>query len=383
MLQKFLDEEKSKNRAKHTLKGLVFNLTDSETTIGKPLHDAEWEDLLALIKHLRNEHHYKQGALNLRLAKLCQFYGWCFDETDNGKYHKFIKKLREFQKTVKSDIRPEDLLTPEDIKKLINVATLERDRCLVSVLFESGMRIGELLALTMNDIHLNEVRQEVLFNIPDIEGSKTGYRPVQCLQVYGYVQDWLKCNPMNQFMPGSYGNTVKIMDRLYKKAGIKKPSNPHMLRHSAITYAVNIGMQPNAISMRFWGIPNSNMLSVYVHLSEQMQSDAYRKAMGMSDDSATTIINPIASKCVQCGRLIQAGDLCVTCKENQELKITVAKFSNNLDTVSSENNEMRQQIDTQSQINDQLQKQMKGMQDFMQNLIAKLPPEVVKNIKTE
>ncbi len=67
------------------------------------------------------------------------------------------------------------------------------------------------------------------------------------------------------------------------------------------------------------GIPNSAMLATYIHLSEQMQAVAYRNAKGMNGDGSK-IINTLACRCVNCGRLIQSGDLCVTCKENADLK---------------------------------------------------------------
>lgn len=107
-----------------------------------------------------------------------------------------------------------------------------------------------------------------------------------------------------------------------------------MFRHSAITHWVNIGMQPNAISMRAWGIPNSNMLATYINLSEQMQANTYKNAKGLNGGT-TKIINPIACRCVNCGRLIQSGNLCVSCKENTELKVKVIQMENILNNMVS------------------------------------------------
>lgn len=78
-------------------------------------------------------------------------------------------------------------------------------------------------------------------------------------------------------------------------------------------------MQPYDISMKFWGIPNSNMFSVYIHLSQQVQADAYRDAKGMGNGNGNTVINPLACRCVDCGRLIQSGSLCEPCSKTRKI----------------------------------------------------------------
>ncbi len=340
MLDDFLKEIKAKNRSKNTMKTLIFPLTYAQKIINKPLEDAEWVDILQYIEQERArdciswqprkdpnaprvERKLSSSTIAGRVSRLMQFYRYCFDETDNTKYRKLLKKLKDFSKPEKNPINPQELLKPEDIKKLINVATLERDRCMVATLFESGMRVGELLALEISMVEMIEgvdgKKQEVIFHIPNKEGCKTGSRSVTCLEVYGYVQDWLKCNPSEIFIDFSIAGVHKVLKKLFNRAGINKPRNPHNFRHSAITHAVSLGMSETQICYRFWGIPHSNMLSIYIHLSEQLQADGYRNAKGMNGDT-TKVINPLASRCVVCGRLIQAGELCNTCKENKELK---------------------------------------------------------------
>jgi len=52
-------------------------------------------------------------------------------------------------------------IDPEDIKKLLSVIRDKRDRALILVLLRSGMRIGELLSLTLEDLQLKEKRIEM------------------------------------------------------------------------------------------------------------------------------------------------------------------------------------------------------------------------------
>jgi site-specific recombinase XerD len=336
MLEQLFRQLESKNRAKNTFVSLEQALGKAEENLGKPLEELTWEELLTYFESL------KEGGLSISSvyliqSKFIQFYKFCFDETEDSKYYSMFKKVKKYQvDKPKKHISPSDLLIPEDVKKLINVATLERDRCIVSSFWESGMRVGEMHALPNDKVSMNEQTQEVTFDIPDVEGCKTGCRTIVCTEIYGYVQDWMKCNTSEMFMPMSENGIRRMSERLFNKAGIKKPCNVHIFRHSAIAHWVNIGMQPNAISMRAWGIPNSNMLSTYISLSEQMQATAYKNAKGMNGDG-TKVINTIACRCVERGRLIQSGNLCVSCKANAELKVKVSGADNHLLKLEEEN----------------------------------------------
>jgi site-specific recombinase XerD len=333
LLEAFMRQIKAKNRADRTLDTLEQSVSRAERTIGRPLEEATYEELFSYIESLKSN--LSENTVALYESKLIQFYRFCFEETEDIRYNKMVKKLKNINTGIKRNhINPSDILLPEDIKKLINVATLERDRCIIATLFESGIRRGELLALTNHMVLMDELKQEVTFNVPDQEGCKTGGRTVVCLEIYGYVQDWMKCNTSDMFMPISENGLKNIIISLFKKAGINKPHNIHWFRHSAITHSVNIGMQQNAISERFWGKVSSDMLSTYIHLSEQMQANAYRNAKGMNGEGSK-VINPLASRCIECGRLIQAGSLCKTCKENADLKLTVAKQAQRLEAVEN------------------------------------------------
>ncbi len=133
----------------------------------------------------------------------------------------------------------------------------------------------------------------------------------------------MKCSPDLSpdapFMDLTDSGITAVFESLAKRAGITKPVNPHMFRHAAITHAVSIGMQESAIKLRFWGNLDTVMLSTYITLSEQLQAQAYRDAKGMGNSNGNTVINPLASRCVNCGRLIQTGSLCKTCEDSKKL----------------------------------------------------------------
>lgn len=314
MLDDFIKHIEGKKNSQANLTLLKYSLEKVQDGVRKELDAMTYENISEYFRNLG----LADSSIEMIQRKLIQYYTWMFNETDDPKWHKMVRQIKGGKiAKPKSEIKPQDLVSPEEVKSLINVATLERDRAIIAVLFESGMRIGELCALKNNMVVVDDKTKEVIFHIPNEPGCKTGARTVTCLEIYPHVIAWMKCNKEDMFIPISDKQIRNIFIKLYKKAGINKPCNPHMLRHSAITYMASINASTTHLSERFWGIPHSNMVSVYVHLSEQQQSDAYRNLKGMGDRKVA--INPLASRCVECGDHIISGSLCQKCEKIKTL----------------------------------------------------------------
>jgi site-specific recombinase XerD len=364
LLEEFKKNLISKGRTKNTLDVIKSTLENAQDEINKPIENLTIDDLKKYFEGLQQKKQ-ANNSIHLCQQRFIQFYQFCLDETDNEKYSLLIRKIKRVQISKgKKVINPNDILLPEDIKKFINVANMERDRCIVAVLFESGIRVGELLALTTDMVQMDEVKQEVTFHIPNVEGCKTGARSVVCLEIYGYVQDWLKCNPSKKFFDLSQMGVTLILKKLATRTNISKPVNPHHFRHSAITHAAGLNMSETQLSYRFWGIPRSGMLSVYIHLNEQLKSSGYRDAKGMGESNGKVVINPLASRCVECGRLIQAGSLCKTCTDSKKL--------------SEENRELKAQMESTQKDMAEIKKVLESY-NFMSSLVANAEINVKTN----
>ena len=337
----------AKNRSKNTLDTIDYTLGQAHKHFGRPLENLTIDHLKKYFEQLKGRG-LSQNTIRLQQSIFAQFFDYCLSETDNEKYSILVRKIKRLKvDKEKNPINPSEILFPDEIKKLINVATLERDRCIIASLFESGMRMGELLSLNTDMVQMDEVKQEVTFHIPNEPGCKTGARSVVCLEIYGYAQDWLKCNHKKKFIPLHPSGMRKAVKKLFSLAEINKPCNLHHFRHSAITHAAGLNMSETQLSYRFWGIAHSTMLSTYIHLNEQIKSSGYRDAKGMGE-TGKTIINPLASRCVECGKLIQSGSLCPVCinakklaGENETLKIRLTE----LESQKTEFEKMKQTVD--------------------------------------
>lgn len=106
--------------------------------LNKPFEDATKEDILKLVQKVElsdysdwTKHDYK--------AMLKIFYRWLRGTEEYPEEVKWIRPGRRRKK-----ILPEELLTEDEVKKMAEVATNQRDKAFVLVLYESGCRIGEI-----------------------------------------------------------------------------------------------------------------------------------------------------------------------------------------------------------------------------------------------
>jgi len=79
---------------------------------------------------------------------------------------------------------PDDLPSADDVQKLIDTATNARDKALISVLYESGCRIGELLTLRVKNVEFDDYGAVLHVN------GKTGPRRVRIIHSVLGLQTW-------------------------------------------------------------------------------------------------------------------------------------------------------------------------------------------------
>jgi site-specific recombinase XerD len=180
-------------------------------------------------------------------------------------------------------IKASDILTEEEVEKIINSAEHPRDRALLSILYETGCRIGELGNLQIKDI--KEVQHGYLLDI----SGKTGARTPIIVFSAGKLAQWLNQHPNNtnkeayvwcsllndknnnkiKGEPLSYRGLSKILKRAVIKAKITgKRIYPHLLRHSRVTNLLkDKQLNEQQAKIYFGWSPSSTMLSQYSHLT--------------------------------------------------------------------------------------------------------------------
>ena len=191
-------------------------------------------------------------------------------------------------KTVSKVKAPSDMLTEEEIQKLIDCCLNARDRAFIAAAYESGARRNELLSVELRHVTFDN-NGAVIF----LPQSKTFERRVRLVFSTMYLKEWISVHPRKNDLNAplfcslrSPHNTISHMgltdqlNDLQKRSGLQKHITAHLFRHSAATRMASHLTEQQMKQVLGWQ-PNSSMASVYVHLSGVDVDNAILKMNGV------------------------------------------------------------------------------------------------------
>ncbi|MEM3086963.1 MAG: site-specific integrase [Halobacteria archaeon] len=202
---------------------------------------------------------------------------------------------------------PEDLLTEEEIKKMVEAARHPRDKALLSLLAESGLRIGELLTMRRKSVTVDDKGAVVTVT------GKTGPRRARVVFSTAYLTAWLNAHPIlkndaplwvnigatRNGESMDYPGVRKMLQTVAGQAGIEKRVNPHSFRHAAATRAATF-MTEAQMKEYFGWTQDSSMAAVYVHLSGRDTDGAILRHHGLETEEGQREerkLKPIRCRC--------------------------------------------------------------------------------------
>jgi len=176
-------------------------------------------------------------------------------------------------------------IAPEDIKQLLSVIDNTRNRALVLMLLRTGMRIGELLALRVQDIDLKE--QKVFIH----EARKTGVgRAVYfSTDAKEALAAWLKKKDPREdvlaygkkYESITYAAARLMFVKYLKKAGLDHMGYTiHCLRHTFASELLNAGMRLETLQPLL-GHTSLEVTRRYARLTDKTREDEYFRAMAV------------------------------------------------------------------------------------------------------
>lgn len=199
---------------------------------------------------------------------------------------KLVKKNIDFSEwVIKTPKTEPEILTLEEIKALVENVKNFRDKLIILLLYESGIRIGELLNLKTKDVLFDEYGALLRVN------GKTGVRYVRVVKCAELLRSWIQVNNGEKLFDVSERNVSRILKEASKKAGIKKKIYPHLLRHTRATHLARF-LTEEELKVYFGWSKNSKMPSVYVHLSSR---DVDKKIVELTILSENFLDGPISA----------------------------------------------------------------------------------------
>lgn len=253
---------------------------------GKDFKEASKDDLVSVVGKLESAPIKPWTKCGFKAA-IKKFYRWY--EGDGEEYPKKIKWIKTTMKQHERKL-PEAMISREELKRIIEFCESPRDRALVAILGECGPRCSELLALRVK--HYNPADDALGGNASVLfpEG-KSGARKNPIMFSASFITEWLNCHPKRDDPNAELwytdrkdkdaigpGRVRAILARAAKKAGVKKPCNPHAFRHAAATFYAQFMNEFQLKIMFGW---TGNAAATYTHLSSKNLVGACQQANAM------------------------------------------------------------------------------------------------------
>ncbi len=171
------------------------------------------------------------------------FKDFLYHINKNKEYDVKILKVKEPKKRPKT-------ISKEQVSKLIDACSNVRDKFLLHLLWESGFRIGECLALWLEDflIDARKIDLKDRGELPNLADIKTVCSPrtidvsADLMNMYmDYIAEchtddvntnhvFIKLSGEHKYQPMEYPDVTSLFTRLHAKTGLSV--TPHMFRHS-------------------------------------------------------------------------------------------------------------------------------------------------------
>lgn len=180
-------------------------------------------------------------------------------------------------------------LTEEEVEALLaapDSATIlgMRDRTMLEVLYASGLRVSELVGLTLSQINLQQGLVKVIG-----KGNKERLVPLgeEALSwVERYVREarglLLGTAQSDVLFPSRRGSAMtrqafwQLIKRYAQQAGISKPLSPHTLRHAFATHLLNHGADLRVVQLLL-GHSSLSTTQIYTHVARERLKDLHAR----------------------------------------------------------------------------------------------------------
>lgn len=279
----FLQVEKG--LAKNTVQAYLSDLRQFKAFLserGLALAEVDADEVAFYLNHLAAQELSARSRAR-KVSALRNFFAFLVEE------ERVEENPCAYLPTPKLPRRLPQILTEQEVLALLEAPRLDkpagyRDRAMLEVLYGSGLRVSELLALNLGDI------DELGFVRCTGKGNKErivplGSHALRATELYvrharprlckDYRERALFVNQRGQRLTRQ--GFWKIIKAWAKEAGIEKNITPHMLRHSFATHLLRGGADLRSVQ-EMLGHADLATTQIYTHLDKGHLRDVYRQA---------------------------------------------------------------------------------------------------------
>jgi integrase/recombinase XerD len=255
---------------------------------------SSWEEvgkdhLFSYVGCLRNDHEYASATVARKVAATKSFFRHLVDTglvRDDPSATLDSPKVRKYLPTAISEAEVERLLRAPAKSDSVRG---HRDCALLELLYATGMRVSEVVALDVDDVDLGDGSVHCTNRIGKTRERLIPIyrRAAEALRAYleGSRDKLLRdgASRENALFLNHRGHRLTrqglwlIIKKYVEDAGISSPVTPHTLRHSFATHLLNGGADVREVQ-GLLGHANVSTTQVYTHISQERLREVYDEA---------------------------------------------------------------------------------------------------------
>jgi len=268
--------EYQRNYSLHTIYAYKADLKQFLSFVDYHFESVDREIIRKYLFYLK-EKNYNPKSIGRKVACLKSFFGFLV-RRGHVKTNPTLLVL-----SPKIPERLPSFLTIQEVERILESASDNskmglRDRTMMELLYSSGIRVGELVSLKMEDINITDETIKVKG-----KGGKQRIVPIGSYALK-YLFEYFKKRGLR---PGfvflnkkNHGLTTRSVERIVKKyakiAGINKKITPHVFRHSFATHMLDRGADLRTVQ-EMLGHSDIATTQIYTHITVQRLKEFYEK----------------------------------------------------------------------------------------------------------
>jgi len=256
---------------------------------GKTPMNVDKDDIKAFLARLKDRG-LKSKTIDRIFSCIGALYGFLIEEdlVEHNPILPFRKRyLRKYKSDSDSEIRK--LISIEDASKLVNSVLDTKDRCILVLLFKTGIRVGELINLDVDDVDLE--KGEVHLKPTSKRSNRVLYLDNEAVTS---LNRWLisRMNRRGSEGPALFisragsrmtkGAIESIVEKHAERVGLHNPKSnklgdrftPHCCRHWFVTYLLRAGMSRDYVK-ELRGDTRGEAIDIYHHIDRKSLRDSY------------------------------------------------------------------------------------------------------------
>ena len=259
-------------KSKKTIERYLSQIRTMMEWIQKPLRDITTEDLRYYLAVYQQKRKVSNTTLDGMRKCICAFFSW-------AEFSDYIEKSPARRiKGIKHDTVKEPALTSGDIERAMLNCNNERNKAIISFMYETAARVSEVAAVSISDINFQE-RTVVLHG----KGNKDRVSMFTEKSAL-YLEEYLRhrkseSDVLFESAPGKPITDAGIQNMVRcigEKSGINR-LHPHRFRVSRITHLVDRGMPLQDVQV-LAGHSDINTTQAYYRNTLDNIKHTYRRA---------------------------------------------------------------------------------------------------------